>query len=114
MRIVSTRRMESLLQLIITWEQLSEKRITQAWVNVRGGLRARVTRHSWLVACDAATSSVEIHKKVSGFRRNQMHVVAPEKASTCRSKGAKEEWIDKVYDYRWRWWKTLSRGRTKQ
>ena len=43
-----------------------------------------------------------------------MHVVAPEKASTCRSKGAKGEWIDKVYDYRWRWWKTLSRGRTKQ
>ena len=28
-----------------------------------------------------------------------MHVVAPEKASTCRSKGAKGEWIEKVYDY---------------
>ena len=26
-------------------------------------------------------------------------MVASEKASTCRSKGAKEEWIEKVYDY---------------
>ena len=26
-------------------------------------------------------------------------MVAPEKASTCRSKGAKGEWIEKVYDY---------------
>ena len=28
-----------------------------------------------------------------------MHVVLPEKASTCRSKGWKGEWIEKVYDY---------------
>ena len=28
-----------------------------------------------------------------------MHVVAPEKASTWRSKSAKGEWIEKVYDY---------------
>ena len=28
-----------------------------------------------------------------------MHVVAAEKASTCRSKGTKAEWIEKVYDY---------------
>ena len=32
-------------------------RITQAWVNVRGGMRvfarARITKHQWLVACDA-------------------------------------------------------------
>ena len=28
-----------------------------------------------------------------------MHVVALEKASTCRSNGAKGEWIEKVYDY---------------
>ena len=27
-----------------------------------------------------------------------MHVEAPEKASTCRSKGAKREWIEKVSD----------------
>ena len=49
----------------------NEGRITQAWVNVRGGLRARVTRHSWLVACDADTSSVEFQKRllVSGGTR---------------------------------------------
>ena len=28
-----------------------------------------------------------------------MHVVAPEKASTCRSKSAKGEWVEKVQDY---------------
>ena len=28
-----------------------------------------------------------------------MHVVVPETASTCRSNGAKGEWIEKVYDY---------------
>ena len=28
-----------------------------------------------------------------------MHVVAPEKASTCTSKSAKGEWVEKVYDY---------------
>ena len=54
-----------------------------------------------------------------------MHEVAPENAFACRSKGAKGEGDEKVYDYviacnslkdksrRWRWWKTLSRGRTK-
>ena len=84
----------------------NEGRITQAWVNVRGGMRifavyfwhsegwtlrnealleavlkrARVTQHPWLVACDALW-----------FQKNRMHVVAPEKASTCRSKSAKGE-----------------------
>ena len=28
-----------------------------------------------------------------------MHVIAPEKASTCRSKSAKGKWIENVYDY---------------
>ena len=27
-----------------------------------------------------------------------MHVVAPEKVSTCRSKSAKGQWIEKIYD----------------
>ena len=43
----------------------------------------RVTRHPWLVACDAIMSPVEI-EKASGFRG---------------SKSAKGEWIEKVYDY---------------
>ena len=46
--------------------------------------RARVTRHPWLMACHA---------------KNRTHVEAPEKASTCRSKSAKGEWMEKVYDY---------------
>ena len=29
----------------------------------------------------------------------QMYVVAPEEASTCRSKGPKDEWIERAYDY---------------
>ena len=32
------------------------------------------------------------------FRKNHKHVVAPEKASTCRSQSAKGEWVEKVYD----------------
>ena len=49
-----------------------------------------------------------------------MHVVAPKEASTCRSKGAKEEWIERtlttllraiVSKNKWRWWK-IFRGRT--
>ena len=28
-----------------------------------------------------------------------MHAVAPEEASTCRSKGPKGEWIERTYDY---------------
>ena len=52
--------------------------------------RARVTRHSWLVACDADMNPAEFE--------NNFHVVAPEEASTCRRKGAKGEWIEKSYD----------------
>ena len=33
------------------------------------------------------------------FRKDQMHVIAPEGVSTCRSKNAKGEWVEKVYDY---------------
>ena len=98
----------------------NEGRIARAWVNVRGRLRvfaenfwhtegwiprnealleavlkrARVTRHPWLMACDASVSSVEFEKSI-WFQRNRMHVVvAPEKASTCRSKGTEGEWIE--------------------
>ena len=49
--------------------------------------RARVTKHSWLVACDADMSPVHFDKSLL----NQMHVIVAEKASTCRSKSAKGE-----------------------
>ena len=60
--------------------------------------RARVTKHPWLVACDAFMSPVDFEKSL-WFRKNQMHVVAPEKASTCWSKSAKGERVEKVYDH---------------
>ena len=60
--------------------------------------RARVTRHPWLVACDAYMSPVEFEKSL-WFQKNLMHVAAPERASTCRSKGAKGEWIEKIYEF---------------
>ena len=59
--------------------------------------RARVTSHPWLMAFDAYMSPVEFQKSL-WFQRNQMHVVAPEKASTCRSNGTKGEWIETNYD----------------
>ena len=59
--------------------------------------RARVTSHSWLMAFDASMSPVEFQKSL-WFQRNQMHVVAPEKSSTCRSNGTKGEWIETNYD----------------
>ena len=53
-------------------------------------------------------------------------MVAPKGASTCRSKGPKDVWIERTYDYvvasgslkgknhRWRWLKILRPDRTKQ
>ena len=58
----------------------------------------RVTKHSWLIACDADVSPAEFEKRF-WFQRNRMHVVAPKEASACRSKGAKGDWIEKVDDY---------------
>ena len=79
----------------------NEGRITEAWVNARGGMRvfsenfwhsegwiprnealleavlkrARVTRHLWLVACDANMSPVDLEKKP----------LVPEKRDACGS-----------------------------
>ena len=46
----------------------------------------RTTRHPWLVACDANMGPEDFDKSL-WFQREQMHVVAPKEASTCRSKG---------------------------
>ena len=103
--------------------QGNEGRIAQAWVNVRGGLRifavyfwhsegwtsrnealmeavlkrTRITKHPWFIACDANMSPVDFEKSL-WFRKDQVHVIAPEGVSTCRSKNAKGEWVEKVYD----------------
>ena len=102
----------------------NEGRIAQARVNVRGGLRifsvhfwhseewssrnealleavlkrTRATKHPWLIACDAKMSP-EDFEKGRWFRKEQMYVMAPEGVSTCRSRSAKGEWVEKVYDY---------------
>ena len=54
--------------------------------------------HPWLMACDANMSPEDIEKSL-WFRKDQMHVIAQEGVSTCRSKNAKGEWMEKVYDY---------------
>ena len=102
----------------------NEGRIAQVWVNVRGGLRVfsvyfwhsegwtprsealleavlkqtRTTGHAWLIACDA-NMCPEDFKKSLWFQRELMHVVAPKEASTCRSKGPKDEWIERTCDF---------------
>ena len=78
-------------------------RITQAWVNVRGGMRAfaraRITKHQWLVACDASLSPVDFEKRASGFGKPRCMWQLPRKLSTCRSKSEKGEWFEKTCDY---------------
>ena len=59
--------------------------------------RTRATKHPWLIACDADMSPEDFERSL-WFRKDQMHVIAPEGVSTCRSKNVKGEWIEKVYD----------------
>ena len=93
----------------------NEGRTAQAWVNVRGGLRifsvyfwhsngwasrnealleavmkrTRTTKHPWLMVCDANTGAEDFEKSL-WFGKDQLHVIAPEGASTCRKKMPKE------------------------
>ena len=41
----------------------------------------------------------EDFEKSLRFRKDQVHVTAPEGASTCRSKNAQGEWVEKVDDH---------------
>ena len=59
--------------------------------------RAKATKHPWLVACDVNMSPVDFEKSIR-FRKDRMHVKIPEGVSKCRSKSAKGEWFEKVYD----------------
>ena len=43
--------------------------------------------------------STEDFEKSFWFRKDQLLVIAPAGVSTCRSKIAKGEWVEKVYDY---------------
>ena len=60
--------------------------------------QVRTTRRPWLMACYANMSPEDFQKSLR-FRKDQMHVIAPEGVSTCRSKNAKGECVEKVYDY---------------
>ena len=60
--------------------------------------RTRTTKHPWLIACDANMSPEDFEKSL-WFRKDQMHVIAPEGVSTCRSKSAEGECEERVCDY---------------
>ena len=60
--------------------------------------RTRTTKHPWLIARDA-NMTPEDFERILWFRNDRMHVIAPEGVSTCRSRSAKGEWEEKVYDY---------------
>ena len=74
----------------------------QVWVNVRGGMRMFAAyfwnTEGWLKACDANMSPMDFEKSL-WFRKDRLHVIAPEGVSTCRSKNAQGECGEKVYDY---------------
>ena len=40
--------------------------------------------------------SPEDFEKSLWFRKDQMHIIAPAGVSMCRSKNAKEEWVEQV------------------
>ena len=51
--------------------------------------RARITKHPWPVACVANMSPVDFVKRL-WFRKDQMHVVAPEKLLRAGQKVQRE------------------------
>ena len=60
--------------------------------------RTRTTKYPWLIACDANMRPEDFEKSL-WFGKHQMHVIAPEGLSTCRSNNANGERVEKVYDY---------------
>ena len=67
----------------------NEGRIVQVWVTVRGGMRLFCSIYlahgigAETSQCDANMSPEDFEKSLS-FRKDQMHVIAPEGVSTCR------------------------------
>ena len=53
--------------------------------------QGRTTRHPWLIACDAKMCPEDFQTRADAR--------GGPKRSTCRSKGPKEEWIERTYDY---------------
>ena len=77
---------------------------SEGWTSISAALleavlkRTRTTKHPWLIACDANMSPEDFEKSLR-FGKDQVHVIAPQGVSMCRSKNAKGEWVEKVYDY---------------
>ena len=57
---------------------------------------ARTTKHPWLTASDANMSPEDFEKSL-WFRKDQMHVIAPDGVPMCRSKKAKV--VEEGYDF---------------
>ena len=132
----------------------NEGRSTQAWVDVQGGIRvfsvylwhsegwtlrnealleavlnrARVTKHSWLVACDANTSPAEFEKKKKNLGSRGTgcmwwpRKVYPRAGHTAlKTCGSKERMtmssrvvVSKEKSYKWHWLKILSQDQMRQ
>ena len=60
--------------------------------------QATVTRHQWLVACDANMCPDDSEKSL-WFQMDRMHVEAPREAFKCRSQDSKGGWIERTHDY---------------
>ena len=85
--------------------------------------RTRTTRHPWLIACDANVFPEDFEGGLL-FQREQMHVVVPKEAYTCRSKGPKVNGlkesmitslrvaVSKERSCRWRWWMILNQDQS--
>ena len=56
--------------------------------------QAKVTKHPWLIACDATLCPEDFEKSLRS-QREQTYVVAPKEASTCRSKSPKSDLIER-------------------
>ena len=54
--------------------------------------RVSATKHPWLVACADFEKSL-------WFRKDRMHLIAPEGVSMSRPKSAKGKWVGKVHDH---------------
>ena len=65
---------------------------SEGWTSIN-----RITKHPWLMACDANMSPEDFEKSL-WFKKDQMHVIAPER-QRADHKNAKGEWLEKVYDY---------------
>ena len=93
-RIAHARRIAYLLSLLSAFRGWSRNEVLLAAVLKR----TRTKKHPWLIACDANMSPEKLEKNTFGFEKSKLYVMAPEGVSSCRSRSAKGEWVEKVFD----------------